>query len=209
MKQSLTTQPNKRNRSNLFHCSLLLVGLSGCAGPMALYVAMRDADRAEYNAVLERFEGEEREAFLRWRAEQKGVPYEEALADDEKLTDNPFEKDDRRAISLGAIVFEKQCKACHGSEADGMGVMALVDYEPKDFTSTMARLSLSGGPSPRWFKKVRDGDGPVVEYSFGESRAMPAFAERLSNEQIWLALTYLASSKGDADDAESSGDDAK
>lgn len=179
---------------------LLVLAMLGCAGPLPLQRAIRVEDEQAYTQGLGRFDASAKEAFLRWRAGQKKIDIADALAADLKLDENPFSARDDAAVSLGAIVYIKHCADCHGADADGEGPLGLDEHAPKDFRSLGARLALSLGPSQRWYWKVRDGEGPLVRYPDGEKRAMPAFGDELSNEQIWLALTYLASSRGAADE---------
>jgi len=179
--------------------ALLVVG--GCSGPMAPEMAIRTEDRQDYDTAIGRDGWSSKEAFLRWRADLTGISFEEALIADVHLRKNPFDEDDIAAVSLGAVIYNADCRSCHGFDAEGDGLNALPDHPPKDFRSFGARLHIafSGGAPSEWFDKVRNGDGPRVQYSDGESRAMPAFDERLSNEQIWLVLNFLASSDGDTD----------
>jgi mono/diheme cytochrome c family protein len=49
-----------------------------------------------------------------------------------------------------------------------------------------------GGRTPRkWFDRVHDGYTAETPRPDGSRTVMPPFRETLSNEQIWLSLTYL------------------
>lgn len=191
---------NKR-RAKMRGWVLVMLALGGCSGPMAPSMAIRSEDRRDYDTAIGHDGRSSKETFLRWRADLTGISFEEALIVDVHLRKNPFDQDDSSAVSLGAVIYNANCRSCHGSDAKGDGLYALSDHPPKDFRSFGARLQVafSGGPPSEWFDEVRSGEGPTVQYSEGESRAMPAFAEKLSNEQIWLVLNYLASSDRDAD----------
>ncbi len=172
--------------------------LIGCAGPVALRRAMVPEDRAAYAAALGEGEFRPKESFLRWRAEERGITFAEAVRRDESLsaTRNPFRANrDRRAVSLGAVVYATHCLRCHGERADGRGADVLASHPCKDFHAFDKRfaVTLHGGAPRTWFRKICDGYGDVVRYPEGESTAMPAFGETLSREQIWLAITYLQS----------------
>jgi len=180
---------------------MILAGLlCACRGPLEPSVAIRQADQEQYEAAMNTGGLSSKEAFLRWRADLKGITFEEALIADAHLRKNPFDDDDRDAVSLGAVIYNAECRACHGDNAAGDGLSALPDHPPKNFRSTAARMqvALAGGAPGEWFEDVRDGHGSQVRYSQGQTRAMPAFRDRLSNEQIWLVLTFLAGS-GDGD----------
>ncbi len=191
----------KKRREKMWGWALALLVLGGCSGPMAPSMAIRSEDQQEYVAAIDKLRGTPKEAFLHWRARQRGIAFEEAIMADAALRRNPFDESDGPSISLGAVIYTAHCRACHGSNAEGDGLYALSDHPPKDFRSFGARLQVafSGGAPSEWFEKARHGDGPRVQYSEGETRAMPAFGEKLSNEQIWLVLNYLASSDRDAD----------
>ena len=173
----------------------LILALAGCAGPMAIYSAIRPTDQEAYEEQVMYTSESEATAFLAWRAALRGLTHDEARRADSALDRNPFERDDREAISLGAIIYMNHCMSCHGELVDGGGRRATTEAPAQDFTASVVRLgvALRNGPQPAWFTAVHDGAGPIVEYADGPSQAMPAFADTLSNEQIWLVLTYLAS----------------
>ena len=171
--------------------------LAGCTGPLPLARALRPREDRQFQELLAAGEGSPKEAWLRYRADAQGVTYEEELARDQTLArgPNPFRTTDPQAVSFGAAMYAEYCMKCHGENADGDGWMARRDHRPKSFRSPLTRLAvaLSGGPPDDWFEAVRDGKGPQVEYEQGRTRAMPAFGDKLANEQIWMILTYLAS----------------
>lgn len=183
-------------RSCLMTLAPLAAALAGCTGPLPLARALRPREDNAYRQILEKYDSNPKEAWLRHKAAQEGISYEEALARDETLTHkNPFKTTDREAVSYGAAIYAEHCMKCHGENADGDGWMAHKDHPPKNFRSMLTRAGVvfSGGVPGDWFAAVRDGQGPRVEYDQGPSRAMPAFKDKLANEQIWLVLTYLAS----------------
>jgi mono/diheme cytochrome c family protein len=137
-------------------------------------------------------------AFLSWRAAEGAFSQNEALQRDAALSTsrNPFDANhDRDAVSLGAVIYAAHCQRCHGEHVDGRGPDVLPQAPCKNFHAFDKRLAvtLHRGAPRAWFAKIRDGHGPVVEYPDGPSTAMPAFGDELSNEQIWLAITYLQS----------------
>ena len=170
----------------------------GCTGPLPLARALRPQEDRVYREILEKFGSNPKEAWLRYQAQQQKITYEEALARDETLTHkNPFSTTDRKAVSFGAAIYAEHCMKCHGEDADGDGWAARADHRPKNFRSLLTRAGVvfSGGVPGDWFEAVRDGKGPQVQYEEGPARAMPAYRDRLANEQIWLVLTYLASTE--------------
>lgn len=185
---------------NRFTAAIIpLLLLASCAGPRPIYSAIRPDDQDVYDThVIEAAAaGSEKEAFLAWRAEQRGLTLEQARARDEALDRNPFKRNDPDAVSLGALIYMNQCMDCHGELADGRGPAAPKDPRPKDFTSLTTRIAIAaaGGPPRDWFPAVHDGKGPMIETPEGLTKAMPAFADRLANEQIWMTLVYLTSDR--------------
>ncbi len=178
--------------------ALLAGALAGCTGPLPLARALRPREDNAYRRILEKYDSNPKKAWLSYKAQQQKITFEEALARDETLTQkNPFRTSDREAVSYGAAIYAEHCMKCHGENADGDGWMARADHPPKNFRSLVTRMgvALSGGAPGDWFEAVRDGKGPQVDYDEGPSRAMPAYGDKLANEQIWLVLTYLASSE--------------
>ncbi|MEP0847087.1 MAG: cytochrome c [Phycisphaerae bacterium] len=139
-----------------------------------------------------------RDAFTAWMASERSLPIAEVRERDARISEtrNPFDANrDRHAVSLGATIYAAQCARCHGENADGRGPDVLPTAPCKDFHAPPTRLAvwLHRGAPRSWFRKIRDGSGPLVSYPDGERTAMPAFRSSLSNEQIWLVVTYLQS----------------
>ncbi|MBI5865637.1 MAG: cytochrome c [Planctomycetes bacterium] len=184
---------------------LLLIALtaaatavSGCAGPPRLSRAILPRDREEYSRALAADPANPKHAFLGWRARQRGISLADAVQHDAAVspTTNPFDANrDRNAVSLGAMVFAAHCQRCHGENVDGRGPDVSPEAPCHDFHAFDKRfaVTLHRGAPKAWFAKIRDGHGPTIEYPSGPSSAMPPFGQTLSNEQIWLVITYLQS----------------
>lgn len=177
-------------------CLVALLG--GCAGPPALDRAILPRDETEYREALAQNSDNPRDAFLAWKARQRSITLAEARALDAQLSakQNPFDANhDRAAVSRGAVIYKLSCARCHGDHADGKGPDALPGIPSKSFHTPAKRFAvwLHRGAPHAWFRKIHDGAGPRVSYPDGENTAMPAFADTLSNEQIWLVVTYLQS----------------
>lgn len=175
-----------------------LLVVFGCAGPVALHRAILTQDREDYSRALIADAASPKRGFLAWRAGQQGISLDDALRHDEQIsaTSNPFNPNrDRRAVSLGGAVYAAHCLRCHGETVNGRGPDVLPQAPCKDFHAFDKRfaVTLHGGAPKAWFAKIRDGHGEVVQYPSGPSTAMPPFGDTLSNEQIWLAITYLQS----------------
>ncbi|RJP36939.1 MAG: cytochrome c [Phycisphaerales bacterium] len=177
---------------------MLAAALLSCAGPQPLGVAIRPVDQQTYLNYLNEENADGRSAFVRWMAGERGATADQVLADDARLsaTRNPFDAHKNpQAVSRGAVIYQFHCARCHGDDARGRGPSTLPDHLATDFKTFGKRLAatLHRGAPRKWFRVIRDGDGDVVAYPDGESTAMPAFGDQLTQEQIWLAITYLQS----------------
>jgi len=87
-----------------------------------------------------------------------------------------------KAITAGATVYDANCKACHGAHGRGDGD---------------AGLDLL--PSPALLAELMDQQGSVDEYllwTISEggkpfNTGMPAFKDRLTENQIWQVIAYM------------------
>lgn len=84
-----------------------------------------------------------------------------------------------QALETGRIVYLGACAQCHGVDADGKGWLGMLSYPPAgalDDADTQERSDTE----LYWI--IANG------LSF---TGMPAFRDRLSDEQIWAVVTYL------------------
>jgi mono/diheme cytochrome c family protein len=88
---------------------------------------------------------------------------------------NPFAWDDATAIAAGQVIYDQACAVCHG--ADGSGALPGIP----DFTATQTQNALRAN-SGKFLCTVAEG-----------RQAMPGWKERLTVEQMWQVLTYIAS----------------
>jgi mono/diheme cytochrome c family protein len=88
---------------------------------------------------------------------------------------NPFVWDDDAAMASGRSIYNQACAVCHGD--DGSGAIA----GAPDFTTPEFQTSLRQDPGQALCIAALGRDG------------MPGWRERLSEEQMWQALTFLGS----------------
>lgn len=94
------------------------------------------------------------------------------------------------AIARGAAVFQAQCVACHGANADGKGPAAVAfTPAPRDFTDPAARWTI--GREPEQIHQAVSQGVPGT--------GMAGFAAALSAEELWDVVHYLGSLPGVAD----------
>ncbi len=185
---------------------MVLLVLASCAGPQSLKIAIDPVDEDGYVNQLNKVNGDARLGFAHWMAELRGSSLEEVLAADETLamTKNPFDAHkDPRAVSRGAVMYKLHCARCHGVDADGKGASAMPQYPPTSFKTSGKRFAagLHRGAPKKWFRVISGGSGDVIKYPGGSTRAMPAFGDQMTREQIWLTITYLQSLDMHAADA--------
>ena len=83
-----------------------------------------------------------------------------------------------QAIDSGMFNFMKHCQNCHGENGDGRGSRAAeLSVKPTDFTNGREMLSVTDG---ELFWIVTHGHLP-----------MPAFQDKLSEEERWELVDYL------------------
>lgn len=173
--------------------------VSCSSGPAELSkIIPAKADR-EYQAHLQAQRGSAREAWLHWRAEETGQSAESLAAQDESMSQskNPYRPDDPWAVGRGAIVYQAHCASCHGPNADGYAADGSRLAGRKDFHNSHVRMiaAMSEGYVAKWFRKIHAGSDSGKLDEQGLPRVMPAMKDQLTNQQIWLAITYLMSTQ--------------
>jgi mono/diheme cytochrome c family protein len=176
--------------------STLLLG--SCAGPQPLRRAIDPRDQDEYVRFLNASNGDGQRAFVNWMASERDATPEAIIRTDSTLsmTRNPFDAhNDPQAVSRGAVLYKLHCARCHGDDARGQGPATLPDHPATDFKTFGKRFAatLHRGAPRKWFRIIRDGAGEVVQYPGEKTRAMPAFGDKFTREQMWLVITYLQS----------------
>jgi mono/diheme cytochrome c family protein len=80
----------------------------------------------------------------------------------------------------GAKVFSANCLACHGGNGDGWGPLAVnLPNKPRSFTDQA------------WMANHADGTFFTSTSRGIPGTSMPAFADRLSEREIWAAIAYI------------------
>ncbi|SHI71844.1 Cytochrome C oxidase, cbb3-type, subunit III [Palleronia salina] len=101
--------------------------------------------------------------------------------------------DDPDEIALGRRVYDAECASCHGADLQGQpdwqspGADGLMPAPPHDETGHTWHH-----PDAMLFALTRDGLGAVLGDPDYES-GMPAFAGRLSDDEIRAALSFIKS----------------
>lgn len=163
---------------------------AGKPQPPAITLAPLNAD--QYGAVV----GDEnpKTAYLKTQIAARGQTLEEALAADVALggLSNPFRRDDAVAVANGAVIFAAQCALCHGADASGSGPGMPVGSPKMNFHDGSKRglLKMTGRAPKSWIESLRNGVTSKTVVA-GKPLAMPTFQPTLTNEQMWLAVTYL------------------
>ncbi len=89
----------------------------------------------------------------------------------EAAKENPLKKD-RRLISEGETIYKTQCVACHGVNADGLGVLPAASLISAEFRT--------------------QSDGSIFHKLITGRGTMPSFAA-LGEESLWKLILYLRS----------------
>ena len=99
-----------------------------------------------------------------------------ALAKARKLR-NPFPPNPQ-TLAAGSQIYDHHCRSCHGQYGDGNGEKASeLSVAPGDFTNAL--------------KMGAQADGELYWQITKGRRPMPAFADKLSEEQRWEVADYI------------------
>ncbi|MEE9611174.1 MAG: cytochrome c [Desulfatiglandales bacterium] len=104
----------------------------------------------------------------------------------EKL-ENPFRNADpetmARYIEEGRILYQINCRPCHGTKADGKGPMAKgYRLKPADFTDPGTIATLVEAYA---FWRIKEGAAGIPFEASPWDSAMPDWKDELTDEQIW------------------------
>lgn len=112
--------------------------------------------------------------------------------------ENPFRKlpeaERRKAEAEGIVLYQKNCRPCHGTEADGSGPLARgLRLRPVNFRDpgTIATLV-----EPYVFWRIKEGALGLPPIAAPWESAMPAWSD-LSDDEIWkiVLATYAIAGK--------------
>ncbi|OLB53164.1 MAG: cytochrome C [Candidatus Rokuibacteriota bacterium] len=111
--------------------------------------------------------------------------------------DNPLRKDAasfKKHVAAGGEIYIRNCMYCHGDNLDGHGrFAAALNPPPADFQDpgTIAMLQES-----YLFWRIAKGGPGLPRESTPWNSAMPAWEDRLTEEQIWQVVMYLYDATG-------------
>jgi mono/diheme cytochrome c family protein len=111
--------------------------------------------------------------------------------------DNPLRRDQagfRRHVAAGAEIYVRNCVYCHGDNLDGQGHFARgLNPPPANFQDpgTIAMLQ-----EAYLFWRIAKGGPGLPRESTPWNSAMPAWEDRLTEEQIWQVIMYLYDATG-------------
>lgn len=91
---------------------------------------------------------------------------------------NPYDLDDKQALTEGQNLYVMLCAACHGERGDGGGGAGQgFEPPPSDFTTDQVQQQSDGA----LFWKLSEGNPP----------GMLPFKQMLSEDERWQIVTYL------------------
>jgi len=111
--------------------------------------------------------------------------------------DNPLREDTanyEKYVAEGAAIYIKNCVFCHGDDLDGGGHFAhAFNPPPADFTDPGTIAMLQEG---FLFWRIAKGGADLPKESTPWNSVMPAWEDRLSEEEIWKVIMYLYDATG-------------
>jgi len=111
--------------------------------------------------------------------------------------ENPLRKDAanfNKYVAEGAVIYVKNCLFCHGDNLDGAGHFAhAFNPPPANFTDpgTIAMLQ-----EAFLFWRIAKGGPGLPKESTPWNSVMPAWEDRLTEEEIWKVIMYLYDATG-------------
>ena len=111
--------------------------------------------------------------------------------------ENPFRKDTAnftKHVAEGGAIYIRNCVYCHGDNLDGNGLFApAFNPRPADFTDPGTISMLQEG---YLFWRIAKGGPGLPKESSPWNSVMPAWEDRLSDEEIWKVILYLYDTTG-------------
>lgn len=111
--------------------------------------------------------------------------------------ENPLRKDAasfKKHVAEGAVIYIKNCVYCHGDNLDGNGHFAPVfNPRPANFTDSGTIAMLQEG---YLFWRVAKGGPGLPKESAPWNSVMPAWEDRLGEDDIWKVIMYLYDATG-------------
>ena len=111
--------------------------------------------------------------------------------------ENPLRKDAanfKKRVAEGAVIYIKNCVYCHGDNLDGNGHFApAFNPRPANFTDPGTIAMLQEG---YLFWRIAKGGPGLPKESAPWNSVMPAWEDRLSEEDIWKVILYLYDETG-------------
>ncbi|MGH7320233.1 MAG: c-type cytochrome, partial [Candidatus Rokuibacteriota bacterium] len=116
---------------------------------------------------------------------------------DLQATDTPVRKDTanrEKHLAAGGQIYIRNCVYCHGDNLDGKGHFAHgFNPQPADFADPGTIAQLSEG---YLFWRIAKGGPGLPKEATPWNSAMPAWEDRLTEEQIWQVILYLYATTG-------------
>ncbi len=111
--------------------------------------------------------------------------------------ENPLRKDAAslgKHVADGGVIYIRHCIYCHGDNLDGAGHFAhAFNPRPANFTDAGTIAMLQEG---YLFWRIAKGGPGLPKESAPWNSVMPAWEERLSEEEIWKVIMYLYDATG-------------
>lgn len=113
-----------------------------------------------------------------------------ALPDQFAALENPYGEvsEEERALleREGIVLYQKNCRPCHGTKADGEGPLARGQrLQPVDFTDA-GTIATVVEPYPFW--RISEGTNGLPGIATPWNSAMPSWGEELQDEDIWRII---------------------
>ncbi len=132
-------------------------------------------------STREVWRGEEADETLRWRKERHQIYIEQGVPEAYRKASNPLPRMPG-VLEAGHELYAEHCASCHDSSGAGRGDAGLSLYPPPALLIHLTRMPSRVDEYLIW--SIADGGE-----SFGSD--MPAFKNKLDQQQIWQIITYM------------------
>jgi len=166
---------------------LLLMVALGLAGLSAAGAQLRDPPPGwdlwdpGWTAPGELWEPQQADPGLRWRLDRHAAFREGGVAAESRGASNPLARTPA-TLEQGGALYAEHCAACHDPARTGHGAAGLALYPSPALLAQLVRTPAGVDEYLLW--AISEGGA-----AFGSR--MPAFADRLSREQIWQIITWM------------------
>ncbi len=176
-------------RTTWLAAALLAGGLGAAAalGPDRAAAQLRDPPpgwdmwQPGWTSPEELFDPQRADQDLRWRLDRHEAVRQQGVPAPYRGASSPLARTPE-TVGAGRALYAEHCAGCHDPAGMGHGEAGLALYPSPALLAQLVRMP--GGADEYLLWAIAEGGGAFASQ-------MPAFADRLSREQIWQIIAYM------------------